>query len=74
MRQLREHTKPVVLLNIQGFYEPLIALFEHYYREGFAKPWRRLYAVYDDVAATLAYVITNPSCRRAGGSNPEAKA
>ncbi len=56
LRQLREHTKPVVLLNVQGFYEPLIALFEHYYREGFAKPWRELYAVYDDVAAALAYV------------------
>jgi cytokinin riboside 5'-monophosphate phosphoribohydrolase len=56
LRQLREHTKPIVLLNIQGFYEPLIALFEHYYHEGFAKPWRELYHVSDSVEGALEYL------------------
>ena len=56
LRQLREHTKPVVLLNIEGFYEPLIALFEHYYREGFAKPWRDLYAVSENVEDAITYL------------------
>ena len=56
LRQLREHTKPVVLLNIEGFYEPLIALFEHYYREGFAKPWRDLYAVSRNAEDALTYL------------------
>lgn len=56
LRQLREHTKPIVLLNVEGFYEPLIALFEHYYREGFAKPWRELYHVSDDVEGAFDYL------------------
>jgi cytokinin riboside 5'-monophosphate phosphoribohydrolase len=55
LRQLREHAKPIVLLNIQGFYGPLVALFEHYYREGFAKPWRELYHVIDSVEGALDY-------------------
>lgn len=56
LRQLSEHTKPIIVVNIRAFYEPLIALFEHYYREGFAKPWRQLYYVTDDVAAIFAYL------------------
>jgi cytokinin riboside 5'-monophosphate phosphoribohydrolase len=56
LRQLSEHTKPIVLLNVHGFYEPLIALFEHYYREGFAKPWRELYHVCDNVEGALNYL------------------
>jgi uncharacterized protein (TIGR00730 family) len=36
--QLAVHTKPVVLLNTNGYYRPLIALTEHIVREGFAKP------------------------------------
>ncbi len=56
LRQLGEHMKPIVLLNIRGFYDPLIALFEHYYHEGFAKPWRDLYFVTGDIAAALNYL------------------
>lgn len=56
LRQLGEHSKPIVLLNIRSFYEPLVALFEHYYREGFAKPWRELYFVTPDVGQALDYL------------------
>jgi hypothetical protein len=56
LRQLSEHTKPIVLINTRAFYEPLIALFEHYYREGFAKPWRELYYVTDSVPEVFAYL------------------
>lgn len=45
LRQLGVHTKPIVLFNVEGFYDPLVALFEHYYRLRFAKPWRELYYV-----------------------------
>ena len=48
--------KPIVLLNIRRFYDPLIELFEHYYREGFAKPWRELYYVAGDVQAAFDYL------------------
>lgn len=36
-RQLGFHNKPVVILNIEGFYDPLIDLFEHIYNHKFAK-------------------------------------
>ncbi len=56
LRQLGEHRKPIVLLNVRSFYEPLVALFEHYYREGFAKPWRELYFVTPEVSQALDYL------------------
>jgi uncharacterized protein (TIGR00730 family) len=34
----RVWAKPLVLVNTAGFYDPLIELFERYYRESFAKP------------------------------------
>ena len=33
-----------------------MGLFEHYYREGFAKPWRELYYVSDNVTDALGYL------------------
>lgn len=37
-RILKFHDKPVVLLNPDGFYDPLLALFEHFIAHRFAKP------------------------------------
>lgn len=37
-RQLRLHQKPVVLLNVEGFWQPFLALIEHMTREGFIDP------------------------------------
>ena len=36
--QLGLHTKPCGLLNVKGYYDPLLALFEHAVREQFARP------------------------------------
>lgn len=36
--QLGVHKKPIVVLNTNSYYAPLIALMEHVVREGFAKP------------------------------------
>lgn len=36
-RQLGFHNKPIVIININGFYDPLINLFEHIYKHNFAK-------------------------------------
>jgi uncharacterized protein (TIGR00730 family) len=33
--QLDQHAKPVLIVNINGFYDPLIALFERMMKEGF---------------------------------------
>ncbi|HVJ31492.1 MAG TPA: TIGR00730 family Rossman fold protein [Terriglobia bacterium] len=40
-RQLRLHDKPVVIVNIDGYWDKLIALFDHVIETGFAKPATR---------------------------------
>lgn len=35
-RQLKLHSKPVILLNVGGFWNPLVALLEHIVERGFA--------------------------------------
>jgi uncharacterized protein (TIGR00730 family) len=40
--QLRIHNKPVGLLNASGYYDDLIALFDHMVREGFVTPRNRM--------------------------------
>jgi uncharacterized protein (TIGR00730 family) len=54
-RLLGFHDKPIVLVDVGGFWQPLLELFEHLYRERFARPESRdAYAVATDVAGTLA--------------------
>jgi hypothetical protein len=36
--QLEQHEKPTVIVNVNGFYDPLIALLEHHIAAGFARP------------------------------------
>ncbi len=56
LRQIGAHAKPIVILNIDGFYDPLIALFEHYYRQRFAKPWRDLYHIASTIEGAFTYL------------------
>jgi len=54
--QLGQHTKPILLANLNGFWNPLVALFAHMDKEGFVhEPPRpgRLYDVADSVEAIL---------------------
>jgi len=56
LKQLRQHIKPVVLLNCGGYYDPLSAFFEHMYQQGFAKPaYRQMYHFAGDIGQALAY-------------------
>lgn len=41
LKQLQQHKKAVVILNANGFYGPLLTLFEHFYEQHFAKPASR---------------------------------
>lgn len=53
--QLGIHRKPVGLLNVAGYYDPLIALVDHAAAEGFvSRDNRRLVLVDEDPAALLA--------------------
>lgn len=53
-RQLGLHDKPLILLNIRGYWNPLIALLDHVIAQGFAEPGLRdYYRVVDDVSGAL---------------------
>lgn len=53
--QLGFHQKPVGLLNVNGFYDPLLALFERAVSEGFLREQNRAMALHaDDIEDLLA--------------------
>ncbi len=57
-KQLGYHHKPIVLLNTDGFYAPLIEMFERIYDQRFAKPvYRTHYHVADTPEAAVDYLL-----------------
>jgi cytokinin riboside 5'-monophosphate phosphoribohydrolase len=54
LKQLGIHRKPVVFLNTQDFYRPLLRFFESLYSQGFARPeYAGLYRVVDSSAGAI---------------------
>ena len=51
--QLGVHAKPCGLLNVNGFYNPLLALFDRAVAEQFVKPQNRALVLTDTTAAGL---------------------
>ena len=64
-RLLGFHDKPIVLVDVGGFWQPLLELFEHLYRERFARPESR--GAYDggDRRRRGARRARRPPCDRA---------
>jgi uncharacterized protein (TIGR00730 family) len=59
LKQLGFHARPVVFLNVNGFFDLLLALFERLFDERFSKPaFRQLYHVAPDVENALDYIET----------------
>lgn len=57
LKQLETHSKPVVLLNTRGFFDPLLAMFEQLYRERFTKEhYRGHYHVAAEPEAALLHL------------------
>lgn len=57
LKQLRYHDKAIALVNTNGFYDPLVELFEHFFRERFAhERYRTLYHLAPDPDDALAYL------------------
>jgi uncharacterized protein (TIGR00730 family) len=57
LKQLHQHQKAIVLLNASGFFDPLQKLFEHVYRQRFAKETTRaLYHFAQSVRDVFAYL------------------
>ncbi len=59
--QIGLHQKPIILINIDGYWGPLLALVDHIIAQGFAAPTvRGLFHVVDDVAGFRAAVQSLP--------------
>ena len=53
--QLGLHAKPIMLINVEGYWAPLIAMVDHVIAEGFADPsLRTLFEVCETVADAVA--------------------
>ncbi|SEA74231.1 TIGR00730 family Rossman fold protein [Rubrimonas cliftonensis] len=56
-RQLGMHAKPLILVNVEGFWDPLLALLDHVVAQGFADPSvRDVVTVAPDAEAALAII------------------
>jgi cytokinin riboside 5'-monophosphate phosphoribohydrolase len=61
LKQLGYHRRPIVLLQVDGFWDGLLTFFEQLYAADFARPeYRRLYAVTDDVHELLDLAARPP--------------
>ena len=57
LKQLHYHAKAIVILDVDGYYDPLLQQFERMYREGFARQkFSDLYHVAADAAEALDYI------------------
>lgn len=60
-RQLKLHSKPVVVANIDGYWDPLIALMDRQIAEGFARESDRAFVtVEDNIDAAVAALYRLP--------------
>lgn len=58
LKQLKYHTKPIVILNRNDFYRPLVDLFERFYEHSFAKPeYRNLYFLASTPEEAMKYIL-----------------
>jgi uncharacterized protein (TIGR00730 family) len=74
-KQLGLHSKPVVLLDVDGYWRPMLAMLEQGFALGFIQPhFRGIYSVAADPGAAVARVAAGPTWRpaardeRGGGS------
>ncbi len=57
LKQLKYHSKPIVILNYKGFYDKLLEQFEVFYNEDFANPsYRELYFVAKTSTEAIDYI------------------
>ncbi len=58
------HDKPVIILNIGGYYDPLLAMIDHMIAKGFTpERHRQMYAVANTVADVLPLLAGQPASR-----------
>ena len=59
-RQLKLHDKPVILVNLDGFWDPLLRLVEHQTAEGYLRGSEGLFHVVERVDQVLEAAATAP--------------
>jgi len=65
--QLGRHTKPVVLVNIDGFWEPLLALLRHMSEEAFIRPEMDVrFATVERAEDVVATILAAAASQRRG--------
>lgn len=65
--QLRIHTKPCVLINLDGYYDKLVEFLDHAVHQGFLKPeYRSLMLLAGSVEEAVALIKTRASGTTAG--------
>jgi hypothetical protein len=64
-KQLRLHDKPILLVDIAGYWAPLRTLLDHVIDKGFARPQtRRLLQVVPNISALMAALAEEPAASR----------
>jgi uncharacterized protein (TIGR00730 family) len=59
LKQLKYHNKPIVILNVNGFFDPLLAQFQTIVDQKFARAeHQQLYFITDNVPAALTHIET----------------
>lgn len=59
LKQLRYHNRPLIFLDVDGFFEPMIRLLDRIVDDGFAlEHHRQLYHVVHDVPSVFEYLET----------------
>lgn len=62
--QLGQHTKPIVVADIGGFWQPLLALFDHMREEAFVRPGLELHLTVVDKAEAILPTVMELAARR----------
>ena len=71
-RLLGYHRKPVVILNVAGFYDPLLAMLENGIRQGFIKARARdAWSVAAKVTEAIESLRLGPAGELAANRRPE---
>jgi uncharacterized protein (TIGR00730 family) len=69
--QLGLHRKPCGLLNVAGYYDPLVDLFDRAVADGFVRPENRRIVVADsDPVALIERLVERPAVAAEGGIGP----
>ena len=67
-RQLGLHSKPIFLLNVEGYWQPLVALLDYVIAQGFADPSMRGYVSVVSDAAALRLALREALSRQTASS------